>query len=252
MIKGCQTHFGGNVGEDVLIELKVKGCQACRIDAQSVGVREMLTMVEEVLAVGLIPYVTVDENEQIEALPSYAMCEWRNEPDIATNEYVPPAQYRDELREAALVAGRNPVGEIGGLVVSNLNKRGVDYIKAVGPLPSNVFGVTHRYGDGTYDRPHYLNWYGWLGIGPFQSREAELRWFKSQVGPRYVISEWGYPSREMGEEAQAARSRREWDLHEREGVWMSFIYQLNDGFGAEESFGLRRTDASWKPVSETF
>lgn len=255
MIKGCQTHFGSKIGHDVLVELRGKGCRACRIDAQGLDPYSMLDLVEEVRAALLLPYVTVSRYEQIEALPHYAMVEWRNEPDIATNVKVPPPQYKAEIHEAARIAGRHPVGAIGGYVVSNLNKRGVDYINAVGPLPANTFGVCHRYGDGTYDNPHYLNWWGWLGIGPFQSREAELMWFKSKVGPNMVVSEWGYPSTDgISESQQAALARREWALHQEMGVALSFIYQLNDGVGAGylNNFGLRRHDGTWKPVSETF
>src|SRR5262245_66354713 len=102
----------------------------------------MLEMVDEVAAAGMLPYVTVARRWQWQALPTFAMCEWRNEPDISTNLYLPPADYAQEFIEACDVAQRSAVREIGGPVTSNLNKRGVTYIKDViaacgGSLPSN-------------------------------------------------------------------------------------------------------------------
>lgn len=261
MIYSAQTHFDAPVGRDILREVYARNFRMVRIDAQNCSVDTMLEMVAEAVLENLIPYVTVASNGQIEALPNGAWCEWRNEPDLAISghDVIHPTTYAQELLMAAEVAKRSPVGQIGAPVVSNLNQRGTTYILKViegcgGALPPNVFGVTHRYGDGTYHRPHYLNWYGWLGIGPFQSREAELRWFKKTIGlgRPWGVSEWGYPSADgISEQEQASRSAKEWELYAREGAAFASIYQLNDGTGASEHFGLRRVDGSWKPVSDT-
>jgi hypothetical protein len=123
-------------------------------------------------------------------------------------------------------------------------------------LPANVFGVTHRYGDGSYARPHKLN--KWRLFRRFHSREDELRWFKSTIGEGrpWGVSEWGYPSSGgITEAQQAERAALEWDLHAREGAMFSSVYQLNDGPTdlAIDHFGLRRLDAmrTWKPIADT-
>lgn len=262
MLYGVQTHFGGLIGAETCLDLYARRFRLARIDAQNVSVETMLAMVYEALWNGLMPYVTVSTLEQIEALPLGSMCEWRNEPDLAISGHgvIPPAEYARELKLAAEVAQRSPVEIIGGPVVSNLNKRGVDYINAVnaacdGTMPLNVFGVTHRYGNGTYALPHYLHWYGWLGIGPFQSREAELRWFKRTIGEgrMWGVSEFGYPSVDnISEEQQADRVSKDFDLYRREGAYFAVNYQINDGPGKEpiDHFGLRRVTGEWKPVAD--
>lgn len=256
----CQTHFGTPIGPQVLTELRRRGYQWCRVDAQGRSIDDMLAMVLECRAAGMTPYVIVDQLEQIEALPAYAKASWRNEPDIALGgrPAIPAEHYAFELKLAAEWAVKTPVREIGAPVVSNLNRRGVDYTEAVigycgGRLPEGVFGDFHRYGDGTYENPHRLN--RWLPWGRFRSREEELRWLKQTIGPgrAWGISEWGYPSADgISEAQQADRSALEFELHESEGALFSGIYQLNDGHGTGgiDHFGLRRVDGSWKPVAD--
>jgi hypothetical protein len=261
MLAGCQTHFGLPIGSAVLLALEARRFQLARIDAGASDTLGMLEMVLEVQDAGLIPYVTVTNYEQVEALPVGCRCEWKNEPDIALGRPapIPPLIYATELLEAAKVAARNAVEVIGAPVVSNLNKRGTDYILAViagcgGTLPDNVFGVTHRYGDGSYEQAHKLN--KWWPFGAFQSREDELRWFKATIGEGrpWGVSEWGYPSTDgLTEQDQAERMRLEWDLYTREGAAFAIVYQLNDGpgqFGIDH-FGLRRFDGTWKPSADT-
>ena len=262
MLKGLQTHFGSPVGDHILTEVRQLGCKLARIDAQSVSIERMLEMVDEVHRNGLVPYVTVASLEAIKALPSHARCEWKNEPDLALGRPtpVPPATYAAELIEAAKVGLASPVQKVGGLVVSNLNKRGHDYILAVitacgGNLPDNVVGAAHRYGDGSYQKAHKLN--RWRPLGRFRSREDELRWFKQVIGKgrEWGISEWGYPSTDgISEADQAERCRREWDLYESEGADFAVLYQLNDEYSDLPigNFGIRRTDGSWKPAAFTF
>src|SRR5690349_1426728 len=129
MLKGLQTHFGAPIGVDLCTAIRSKQFTLARIDAQACSVETMLQMVEECYQAALLPYVTVASYEHIEALPGYAMCEWRNEPDIHTSRYLPAQEYAREFTQACQVAARNAVGEIGGPVTSNLNKRGIAYIQ---------------------------------------------------------------------------------------------------------------------------
>src|SRR5688572_9374192 len=169
MFRMVQSHFSSPIGLALCLELRRRGYQWARCDAQGRTMSEMLGMISECRQAGLTPYVIVDQLEHVEALPAWARCEWRNEPDLALGrpQAIPPEHYAIELMAAAMVAEDNPVAMIGGPVVSNLNRRGYDYINAVikgcgGALPENVFGAVHRYGDGTYEHPHRLNrWLPW-------------------------------------------------------------------------------------------
>lgn len=258
MLYGCQTHFGAPIGSDVLRTLKAKRFGLARIDAQAVSTDTMLAMVSEVLAAALVPYVTVATFEQIEALPATALCEWRNEPDINTNFYLPPEDYAREFVEACKVAAMSPVAELGGPVASNLNRRGHDYLLAViaacgGSLPSNAFGVTHRYGHNDVETSHRLS--KWKPWGDFKSREAEYEWFRTTIGAGrpWVISETGWASAEdISEATQAEYAAREFQLAKDMGAKALVWYQVNDGPGSFpiDHFGLRRIDGTWKPVAD--
>lgn len=263
MLKGLQTHFGSPIGVDLCTEIRAKQWTLARIDAQACSVETMLQMVEECYQASLLPYVTVATYEHIAALPAYALCEWRNEPDIHTSRYTPADEYAKEFVQACQVAARNPVAEVGGPVTSNLNKRGVAYIEqfmlTLGRrLPFNAFGVTHRYGHKGLFTPefstcHKLSWKPW---GDFKSRKAEYDWFKRTIGPdhMWVVSEGGWASTEgISEEKQAQLARNEFALAEECGAFAYIWYQLNDGhssFGID-NFGIRHGDR-WKPVANIF
>jgi hypothetical protein len=144
---------------------------------------------------------------------------------------------------------------VGGPVVTNPNKRGVAYTEAVvaacgGRLPDNAFGDLHRYHRNNYNPPHKLTWWPW---GAFDRREDELRWFKRTIGDgrRVVISEWGYQSSD-GEARQIENTRRELDLHEAEGTFISSWFQLNDDPARGAYFGLRDGNGQWKPIAAAF
>ena len=267
-LRGVQTHFDGTIGDEACRQLAEKHWQLARIRGLSRSTDEMLAMVNEARAAGLTVLVSVDRFEQIEALLAGDYVEWLNEPDIQTDRYLPAADYGRELLEAAEVAARSPVGQIGGPVMSNLNQRGVDYLNGViaacgGSLPANVFGVTHRYGHkgpltSEFETSHRLGKPKWKWWGPFETRRAEYEWFAHTIGDGrpWMVSEGGWASAEgISEDYQAELAKQEFDLANSCGAFAYVWYQINDGPGPDaiDHFGLRRVpDYSWKPVAEIF
>ncbi len=248
MLYALQTHMNGLIGEKETAEIASLGFDMCRIDAQDSSIDLMLDMVNEVSTAGMVPHVIVGDYHQIEALPAHAWCSWKNEPDIALGRPapIPVWEYAAEFREATRVAAYSSVGRIGGPVCSNLNERGFtyleDFIKLLGGWPDNAWCDMHRYGDGTFTRPHY----------DFRrrifSREAEYRYLKRLIGGRsWGISETGYPSFDgLTEQDQAERLTQELVLADKEGAAFITIFQRVDGplpDAREHHYGIQRVDS---------
>lgn len=245
MLYAIQSHMNGCIGHDETAQLAELGFDVCRVDAQEGDVDLMLSMCEEVHTAGLIPHVLVNTYTKIEALPAYAWCSWKNEPDIALGRpIIPVVDYAAEYREAARVAAYSLVQQVGGPVCSNLNKRGFDYLEGfrqlIGGYPDNGWCDMHRYGDGTFNRPHYD-----IRRRIF-SRRAEYLYLKRLIGNRkWGISEAGYPSADgLTEAQQAERMTQEYELAASEGATFLTMYQRVDGPGIDaiNHFGIIRAN----------
>ncbi len=95
----------------------------------------------------------------------------------------------------------------------------------------------HRYGDGSFDDPH----------SGFANRDREVHWLRAAIGDRpFSVTEFGYPDGDMSEEEAARRIRVEFEFWAGKADF-ACLYQLNDGRGTHEQFGIRRLDGSWKP-----
>ncbi len=230
-----QTSFGDRVDPSILRMVGQFGFEVARLDLQRVDRDSAILQIQDHLSVGLTPLATIRDGNQIRQIGLPVWYELRNEPDL---EGPTPEEYRI-LVEDAVEANREVGGRLFIGVVSNLNDRGFDYLKAIRPFPAGVDISVHRYGDGTFEHPHK----------GFSSRNAEVKWLKETIGPRkFAVTEFGYPTSDMSEEEQAKKIRQELEFWYQKAEF-ACIYQINDGPGNTRShrYGIRRSDGSWKP-----
>ncbi len=233
--KPCiQAGFRAGVPKSDLDQIKDLGFKVVRMDVQGMDTASIRRIINEVHDANLEGLYIIYEPAQLRELPEGLMYELRNEPDL---EGPPPADYRPLMFEAAEVARlRNQVLYVG--VVSNLNDRGFNYLKALLPFPDNVKVSVHRYGDGTFENAHR----------GFDSRHSEVKWLRDVIGQRsFAVTEFGYPSDDLGEAKQAYRTQQEFEFWNSKADF-TCLYQLNDGPLKNETFGIRRyPDKSLKP-----
>lgn len=236
--KPCiQVGFDAGVLKEDLELVKDLGFQVVRHDVQRLNRDQILHIINITKDSGLEPLLIVWNADQLRELPSNLMYELRNEPDL---EGPDPSSYRALMLEAAEVARmRDQILYVG--VVSNLNDRGFDYLKAIRPFPENVRVSIHRYGDGTFENPHK----------GFESRHSEVKWLRETIGNRaFGVSEFGYPTEGLGESKQAYQTQQEFEFWHGKADF-ACLYQLNDGPLKSETFGIRRyPDKSLKPNSQ--
>jgi hypothetical protein len=192
-------------------------------------------------------------------LHSYAL-EVGNEPDIAHDGYASrPQDFAEAIRQVHAVV--RPLGFEGDIVtggVSNLNRRGLEYLRAMLSTPTVPVDVVlgfHRYpesGKGA-ETPHK----------GFSSRDDEFKALERLAdGRRVACTEFGYHTAEdrVGLFGRRRRSESDfadsvrWDLDffGQRGVLVAALYQLNDGTRdvAVERYGVRRLDGTLKQVAE--
>jgi hypothetical protein len=193
------------------------------------------------------------------ALVSYEV-EVGNEPDIANVDYSSrPQDFAEAVRqshEALRGAGFNGPVISGG--VSNLNQRGLDYLKralAVGLMPPDVIVGFHRYPEKARGAlaPHE----------GFTSRDDEWNALLAITGARALAcTEFGYhtaPEKIIGpitktRTDQEVAASVMWDIqfYTERAVTLAAVFQLNDGpdpNNMEDRYGIRRTNGELKPVA---
>jgi hypothetical protein len=244
---GVQTHFGALVGADTLTALRAFGFEIVRIDAQTSDIDTTLAMIEEAQAAGLRPLVIISQPEHLYRLPEGLNYELRNEPDL---NGLPPSAYAALVLKAAEIARRRRQQLWIG-AVSNLNERGFNYLRDIGPLPDDVGVSVHRYGDGTFEHAH----------DGFATRESEVAQLRALIGNRpFGVSEFGYPTNREGwgpfasqitPDQAATLIGSEIAFWARVGASWSVIFQLNDGptERRENRYGIRAFDGTWKPAA---
>jgi hypothetical protein len=193
------------------------------------------------------------------ALVSYAV-EVGNEPDIANDDYASrPQDFAEAVRqshEALRAAGFDGPVITGG--ISNLNERGLDYLKrtlAVGTVPADVIVGFHRYPEKARGAlaPH----------DGFTSRDDEWNALMAISGARALAcTEFGYhtaPERIVGFITKTRTDRQVaasvmWDIrfYTERAVTVAAVFQLNDGPDPnkmEHRYGIRRMNGELKPVA---
>ena len=246
-VVGVQTHFDALVGADTLNALKSLRFSMARIDAQASDDATTLAMADEAVAAGLRPLVIVRDGAQLDQLPDGIDAELRNEPDVNGPG---PAVYAQLVRETAEIA-RLRQQRLWVGAISNLNGRGLEYLRNLGELPADVGVSVHRYGDGTFEHAH----------DGFADRDAEVAALRAIIGDRpFGVSEFGYPKnrygwgpfrRQITPERAALLLRQEIAFWARHGAAWSVIYQLNDGptDSREDRYGIRAFDGTWRPAA---
>jgi hypothetical protein len=230
-----------------------------RIGGLSGTADEIARAVDQAQRHDLQPLVIVTgEISKLQALPAGTEVEVWNEPDIATDRKMTPAQYIAEASAVVDEAQRLNLGRVWIGAVSNLNRRGLDYLHAVFgvPWPEQVGCTVHRYPNGGYDErvnvPH----------AGFRSRHDEIAEMRSAIGRRpWAVSELGYHTAARSKGWWIFRKSRRWSDREvvinlygeaeffaESGAEFLTVYQINDG--PDETpinrYGRRRFDGSWK------
>ncbi|HYB96205.1 MAG TPA: hypothetical protein VEC39_14635 [Vicinamibacterales bacterium] len=264
---GLQCGFGEFLGADTLAAVRAAGFSVVRLDLQGQGadgrplpdglpLEKTALLAQEVVDQGLQPLCIIRRAEQMTVLPDGALVEFGNEPDLAKFGWTRESYLKEARRCVAIARETKRRLYLG--VVSNLNKRGFDFLES---LPwhewpwiehdSQIACSVHRYPDGRDPRnPH-------KGC---KSREHEIAKLKAIVGPRALaLTEVGYSDgpgywSECEVAAHMAWERQFFSAH---GFELCVAFQLNDGppenRTTEAHFGFRRYGTGeWKPVAKAF
>ena len=141
--------------DEWLGDIAAHGWTGIRVDGQHATPEQCAQRVQQVTDAGLRCLLIVSDTNQLHHLPGGTEIEVRNEPDIGTNEQVSPGRYVDLASGCADLAGVLGLGRVWIGAVSNLNRRGLDYLSAVFGArvwPDHVGCTVHRYPHGGYDQ----------------------------------------------------------------------------------------------------
>lgn len=247
------THFNHPVDRETLTQIRAFGFRWARIDAQGCDAATQHQMIADAQACDLVPLVIVYDLERLRTVPPGLVVEWGNEPDGD----IFPSTYRTQLEAACEVAGATGV-ELWAPAISNLDRNSLFWMERVraGAWPEGLVGITaHRYGNGTFD---------WAHDG-FASRDEEVAALvKLCDGRPYMITEFGYPTdpaggqrgrvvqRGLSEAEVAANIAQEWAFWQAQGCQVPFLYQINDGPGSDEKYGIRRCGPDGHPITNSW
>lgn len=261
---GLQTNFNALIDQKDLNQVRTFGFQWARLDCQTCDHATMYSMIEHAGVANLRPLPIVYDLDRLNALTGPLDVEWGNEPDGD----IFPSSYRRMLDEACKVAAEKGL-RLWAPAISNLDADSLLWLRRVLEAnnnehwPEGLYGITaHRYGNGTFEWAH----------NGFDSREEEVETLIHLCqGLPFMITEFGYPSgpisrrgakrtkymksyRQLSEQQQAQRIEQEWWFWSKYAP--AFLYQINDGTGANESYGIRRclpdgTLTDWKPAAYT-
>lgn len=273
MIRGLQVVFDARpAGPELLSALRDLGVRGVRADCQNAGATAAALVAREIRDAGLYDLAIVATPDDARLLPEGTLAECYNEPDITLNGRPPlsPADYRRLLLDIHAVTAARGVTLVGGSI-SNLNRRGLDYLRAldVPSWPADIGVTFHRYPTG--------NMLPWTPHAGFASRSQEMDALRSIIGSRPVgCSEFGYHtgnqltsrwdrfwgrSRCFTDAQQAEFAAWEWQYLADQGCTFAAWYQITDGDSSTLScrrrqpgdcFGIRRLSGAWKPVADTF
>jgi len=235
MIPGLQTHIEGWTRPTELKQIRAFGFRMARIAAMECSEELMREMVRDAVSADLIPFVTVADLTRLPLLAGLD-AEWRNEDDGDLS----PQTYRAMLNDACRMAAAYNVRRWEP-TISNLDRDSLYWLERVrgAGWPAGLHGVSaHRYGDGTFERPH---------SGFFNRGQEVDRLKRACDGLPWAISEFGYPTLDgLTEAQQAERIGQEWAFWEKEGAYAAMLFQLRDCAGRPRH-GIQRWNKTWKP-----
>lgn len=257
MLRGIQAGFGASIAAD-LPALRSLGVELVRLDCTGLDAGTTQALVREPIDSGLVPFPIVSSADQLALLPAGTNVELLNEPDLNGPS---PAAYEGLVGDVGTVCAQRGLTLWAG-AVSNLNRRGVAYLRDAGVMrwPSGVCVSVHRYPTGQSPLvPH----------DGFASRDAEVLALRVLIGARpWGVSEFGYHGgnratwwqrlfgirRQWTDGQVRTFTAWEWEFWQKSGAAGAVLYQLNDGptSSAVDRYGIRRTDGTWKPSASTF
>jgi hypothetical protein len=180
--------------------------------------------------------------------------ELTNEPDLSPEWHESPVGWAQQVRATAeWIRGVGFEGTVMSGGISNLNRRGFDYLRhAIELLPYDITVAIHRYPDGACD-PR-------VPYPPAESRREEIEYLIETVGTRKIAhTEGGYHQAErdvkwhhdmspLTDVEVATRVRYELALFQEYGFKTFTHYQRVDGpgDGPIDHYGLLRVDGSVK------
>jgi hypothetical protein len=256
---GLQVGFGSPIGEATLTALRERHCSIVRInlegpqtpESQGLSPELTATLAQEVLDAGLQPLCTIRRASQMPYLPQGSLVELGNEPNLVKRFGWTDYSYIAEAHKCVALAESWGQRLYLG-VVSNLDRNGFSFLEKLPwhRWPETICCSVHRYPDGMRAQNAHHG---------YRSRGHEVEVLRSIVGNRpLAVSEVGYHDDPRGwTEAQVVENmaweRRFWASNNFDFV---IAYQINDGIAgsseAEDRFGFRRADGSWKPVADAF
>ena len=181
-------------------------------------------------------------------LPDFAI-EVGNEPDASQSYRGLPLAWGHLVRQVAeALPGVHVVS--GGITSTSV--QGLNYLRsALAEIPSSVTIGIHTYRSGPPDKP----------LPGYLTRGEEFTVLRGMVGARRVwCTEVGWSDfekhgglipawcgRRLSPSEVAANLRREFELCAAAGCEVGVVFQLNDGLGRDEHFGIRWIDGNLKP-----
>ena len=162
-----------------------------------------------------------------------------NEPDAHAIYWDRPTFFADTIHAVyEAIASRGARVVSGG--ITSTSKQGLAYLRAAMPeLPLDCTVGVHTYRSTAPDKP----------LPGFSSRQEEFDELRALVGPRSI---WGtevgwtdgprsrWPCvKPLSESEVARRLRTEFKLYVENGFERCLLFQLNDGRGREEHFGIK-------------
>lgn len=170
-----------------------------------------------------------------------------NEPDATSSQYAGrPAAWGHLVRQVAEALPNVHVVSGG---ITSTSVQALDYLRAaLAEIPDSVTVGVHTYRDSHPDKP----------LPGFGSRLEEFATLRAVVGSSRPVwgtevgwhdgrrSWWPCVKPLSGAEV-ATRLTREFGLCAAARFEVATLYQLNDGTGRDEHFGIRRLDGSLKP-----
>lgn len=241
---GLQTHIESWVSPDILAEIRAKGFNAARISAMEADWAVVKEMLDQAREAGFEIWLTTGYAAYMNLLLPGENVECRNEDDGDLT----PWEYRQILDRFAVAAGERGL-KLWGPTISNLDRDSLWWARLVKGMgwPEGMYGVSvHRYGNGTFEKPHE----------GFDNRHDEADALRELAdGLPYAITEFGYPTiHGLSEADQAERVGKEWQFWKDEGATAAFLFQRTDGPDPNERehcYGIQRIDGSWKPAADT-
>jgi hypothetical protein len=252
---GINAGFGGWIGEQDLNLIHSLKFRVVRQDIRTSVYLDILSLVDEFgPRPDLMPLFIVGSDTPVptpdvislravltsraamqNAIP-YAL-EVYNEPDLTA---VSPETFASTIR---MVVAACPTATVVTGGISSTSKPALSYLRRAMPgIPESCIIGVHTYRKGPPDKP----------LDGFSSRQAEFDELRSIVGVRKMWNTeigWndfkkrgGWCSKPLSPEEVASNLRREIVLCRENDMDVLVVFQLNDGRGAEEHFGIRTVD----------